>query len=324
MTQRFLVSVGEDGAEAAVRQILAHVWKQAGLRGILIPHSPTGTDLPSPELLESPDDLNHATMLAPYMPFNAASKAVELLESSPGEAFGLALKPCELRSLVQFTQAHSLDMSPVMTISADCLAVYPPDDIEWRMADETIEALTDEVLRFAPQGGILLSRFQQSCQVCERPYPIDADIQIELIGLDAKTHLIVAARDPSWLETIEMEIRPVEPELLEKRARILENIVSWRIKSRQNAGEKLDPELASPAGLMAHLKGCPECREQLEAMCLQYSEGVFSTRGAITEWVGTCSGCGTCDYQCPSNYPLFTIIAYLNDLFAQKGDNRVH
>lgn len=324
MTQRFLVPVGKDGAEAAVRKILAHVWQQAGLRGILIPHSPGGTELPSPTYLQSPEDLSYATMLAPYMPFNAASKAVELLEASPGEPLGLALKPCELRSLIQFAQEHTLNMASVLTISSDCLAVYPPDDMEWRIADETIESLTDEVLRFAPQGGILLSRFQQSCQVCERPYPIDADIQIELIGLDAKTHLVVAARDPSWLETIELAVLPVDADLLDKRARILENIVSWRAKARHSAGEKLDPEMASPSGLMAHLKNCPECRGQLEAMCLQYSAGAFSTKGAVMEWVGTCSGCGTCDYHCPTQYPLFTVIAHLNDLYAQQEDNRVH
>jgi formate dehydrogenase subunit beta len=324
MMQRLLVPVGKDGVEAAVREILAHVWLQTGLRGILIPHSPTGTQLPLPTFLESLDDLSHATMLIPYMPFNAASKAVELLDSSPGEPLGLALKPCEHRSLIQFTQTNAIDMSSVLTISSDCLAVYPPEDIEWRLADETMEALTEEVLRFAPQGGILLSRFQQSCQVCERPYPVDADIQIELIGLDAKNQFIVAVRDPSWLETIDMAVQPVEAELLDKRARILENIVSWRAKARQSAGEKLDPDMASPAGLMAHLKSCPECRGQLEAMCLQYNEGAFSTKGAVVEWVGICSGCGTCDYQCPTHFPLFTVIAHLNDLYAQRSDNRVH
>jgi formate dehydrogenase subunit beta len=204
MTQRFLVPIGQDGAEVAVRQILAHVWQQAGLSGILIPHSSSKSDLPMPAYLESPEDLGHASMLAPYMPYNAASKAVELLETNPGEPIGLALKPCELRSLVQFSQGSAIDMTSAVTISSDCLAVYPPEDIQWRMADETVEALTEEVLRFAPQGGILLSRFQQSCQICERPYPIDADLQIELIGLDAKTQMVIAVREPAWLESIGM------------------------------------------------------------------------------------------------------------------------
>jgi formate dehydrogenase subunit beta len=324
MTQRFLVPIGQDGAEVAVRQILAHVWQQAGLSGILIPHSSSKSDLPMPAYLESPEDLGHASMLAPYMPYNAASKAVELLETNPGEPIGLALKPCELRSLVQFSQGSAIDMTSAVTISSDCLAVYPPEDIQWRMADETVEALTEEVLRFAPQGGILLSRFQQSCQICERPYPIDADLQIELIGLDAKTQMVIAVREPAWLESIGMNLQPMAPDLLEKRARILENIVSWRAKARQSTSEKLDPNLASPAGLMTHLKGCQSCRAQLEAMCLQYHEDAFGTKAAVFEWVGTCSGCGTCDYQCPTDFPLFNVIAHLNDLYAQREDNRVH
>jgi Fe-S oxidoreductase len=75
---------------------------------------------------------------------------------------------------------------------------------------------------------------------------------------------------------------------------------------------------------MTHLKGCQSCRAQLEAMCLQYHEDAFGTKAAVFEWVGTCSGCGTCDYQCPTDFPLFNVIAHLNDLYAQREDNRVH
>jgi ferredoxin len=324
MTYRFLVPVEKGGAESAIREILAHVWSQTGLKGILIPYLPVDAELPSPTFLDSPDDLSRSALLAPYMPFNAAVKAVELLESRPGAPLALALKPCELRSLSQYAQQRSIDLSAVRTISSDCLAVFAPEDIEWRLAEEAIDELTEEVLRFAPQGGILLSRFQQSCQLCEQPYPSDADLQFELIGLDAKKHLIVAVKDLSWLEPIEIGLQPVDPGLISRRDRILDNLVSWRSKALESAGEKLDPDLASPSGLMAHLKQCPDCVGQLEAMCLHYEEGAISTKAAVVDWVGTCSGCGMCDYQCPQNFPLFTVIAHLNDLYAQRENNRVH
>jgi formate dehydrogenase subunit beta len=324
MTQRFMIFIDQDGVESTIRKILAHVWLKTKRRGILIPAVPSGDELPSPTFLETPEDLSRSALLAPYMPYNAAASAVELLDASPGSALALALKPCELRSLRQFARQNSLDLSTVITISSDCLAVFPPEDIGWRLGDEAIQNLTEEVLRFAPQGGILLSRFQQSCQVCERPYPVEADVQFELIGLDASKNIIVSITDPAWFEAIEVQFEPVDPDLLEKRDRILENLVNWRSKALSSAGDKLDPGIASPEGLIDHLKACPDCQGQLEAMCLQYDDGLLYSKAAVEEWVGTCSGCGTCDYQCPSNYPLFTVIAYLNDRYAQRENNRVH
>lgn len=324
MTQRHIVSFDQGGAESAVRKILAQVWTQSSRIGLLIPALPEDAELPLPTFLETPKDLSRSMLLAPYMPFNAAASAVELLEASPGAPLALALKPCELRSLGVYASQKALDLSAILTISSDCLAVFPPEDIEWRLADEAMQDLTEEVLRFAPQGGILLSRFQQSCQVCEQPYPVDADVQFELIGVDARRHFIVAVKDPTWLEGIDAQLTPIDPEMLHKRERILENLVAWRSKALKEAGGRLNPELATPEGLMAHLKDCPECQGQLEAMCLQYEDGVLSSKAAIVDWVGTCSGCGTCDYQCPSEYPLFTVIAHLNDLFSQRENTRVH
>jgi formate dehydrogenase subunit beta len=319
-----MVSVGQDGAETTVRKILAHIWSHSNRNGILIPAFPVGSELPSPTFLEKPKDLSRSTLLAPYMPYNAAANAVELLEANPGAPLALALKPCELRSLEQFARQKSIDLTSVITISSDCLAVFPTEDIVWRLADEAFQDLTEEVLQFAPQGGILLSRFQQSCQVCERPYPVDADVQFELIGFDANKHFIISVKDSTWLEGIEIQLGTVDPELISKRERILENLVNWRSKSLKSAGSKLDPDLATPEGLMTHLKTCPDCQGQLEAMCLQYEDGVLRSKAAIADWVGTCSGCGTCDYDCPTNYPLFTVIAHLNDLYAPQENSRVH
>jgi formate dehydrogenase subunit beta len=324
MTQSYIVTIDHGNAETTIGEILAHIWSQSNRSGILIPAITPENELPKPTFIQAPEDLPHTSMLAPYMPYNAAANAVELLQENPGAPLALALKPCELRSLKEYARQKAMALTSVITISADCLAVYPPEDIGWRLADGAFKDLTDEVLRFAPQGGILLSRFQQSCQVCERPYPIEADVQFELIGLDVSQHIIVSVKDPAWLEGIDLQLESVSPDLRSKRQRILENLVDWRSKALKSAGDKLDPEIASPDGLMAHLKQCPDCQGQLEAMCLQFQNGVLNSRETIVEWVGTCSGCGTCDYHCPSHYPLFTVIAHLHDRYARRENSRIH
>ncbi|HEY44756.1 MAG TPA: hypothetical protein G4O11_12305 [Anaerolineae bacterium] len=327
MDIRRLISVRQRDPLETVRTLLFQVWKNGGLEGLFALAWQRERQIAQPVLLTDPETIPRVDPFAPVMLGNSASLAVNILRSNPGKRYGFMFRPCELRSFKVLARWQELDFSHTLLLSIDCLSVFPLDEFEWRIReiDDSVQ-LTHDLLQFASQGGILPSRFKLSCQLCERPYPKEADLHIEILGLKTSEHLVIGLRDQALAEQLgldDMILGEVPAEVSECRERVLEKLAAWRGRSLAYAQSHLDANQSTLEGLTMHLHSCEPCLNRLKDHCpLFESVWLASDEGyqepVLRDWIFSCGGCGMCEYQCPQDFPLFTVIAHLNHLMSEK------
>ncbi len=327
MATHSLMLVENNGPLLAIRQLLASLWLGRGLTGMLIPTWTRSGRTMKATLLTSPESLLAADPFAPVMPMNAANEAVSVLSRRPPGPVALALRPCELRSLRELARRHPLGLPDAFMVSTDCLAVLPQEDFDWRQGkDLDPDRITKDALHFAAQGGILPSRLRPSCQLCDQPYPKDADLHIQVFGVETSKHILLEVRDPALFETFEadgFDLRPVSADIENRRIRVMQRLVSWREQVRAYAESHLTPEQATLERLVEHLHACDPCRERLAGYCPLFEQtwtqaGEMERSKNVEGWLVACGGCGMCDYSCPRGYPLFTVIGSLTHRLTEQ------
>lgn len=140
-----------------------------------------------------------------------------------------------------------------------------------------------------------------------------------LFEIEPSEEFLLEFQDHELAENVTKDLRCkiAEPDSLEHRNRVLENITTWRRNSLARGVEELESAYMSEQSPVNHLSQCRTCATRLERHCLNFS-GVWikNKKGAglssIHEWIGSCGGCGMCDHQCPQGYPLFDVIIQLS------------
>jgi Pyruvate/2-oxoacid:ferredoxin oxidoreductase delta subunit len=320
MAIRRLVHVDEGGPLETVRALLLSLWQEAELQGMFAPIRSSNKAAPTPQLATAAEALQQADPFAPVMKHNAAGEALKTLQSRPTERLAFFLRPCELRSLREIAERKAIELTHALLISSDCLAVFPKEDFAWRAQsiDDPVE-LTRQSLQFSAQGGILPSRYQTSCQLCEKPYPQDVDVHFELLGLSTDIQFIVGLGDETLAErwrSLMASSETVPSEISQRRSRTLENLSSWRSRSIAFTNAHISQDHESITGLINHLVSCSDCRDRLREHCPLFDEQWLEqkppqARQAVHDWLASCAGCGMCEYQCPRAYPLYLVIAHL-------------
>lgn len=315
-----LLSVGKQGPLKASQEMLKHLWHRANLDAILIPAWSGEDRVPEPTLLKDPSGIERSDPFAPFMPHNAAGRAIAALEGLEGQTIGLAMRPCELLSFKEIARKKGLDLSRSLLISTDCLSAFALDDTDWRgKSSLDAQRLTDEALQFAAQGGILASRFRGSCQFCDQIIPQDIDVHIGVLGLETSKHMVLSIRDPELDRLLSSDLGldvDVPGDIAQRRERVLKNVTAWRKRTWEQALSSLDMNLATIEALSDHLQSCAPCRSRLQEHCPSFETGwlTLETDARLAEaasWVSSCGGCGTCEHECPNAYPLFMVIWFL-------------
>ena len=327
MNAHRLLPVGEQGPLQASRMLLQHLWRHAELDALLIPAWDDEQRVPEPTLLEDPSRLDHADPFAPFMPHNAAGMAITALQQLQGRRFALAMHPCELASFRELARSKGLDPNEALLISTDCLSAFALDDTEWRgEAGQDPQHLTHEVLHFASQGGILASRFRGGCQYCDQLVPDNIDVHIGVLGLETSRHMLVSILDMTLDQNLvrALHLAPEVPsDIAQRRERVLKNLFTWRKRTWEQAVSTLDPNLATLEALSEHLTSCGPCRHRLQEHCPSFDPGWLQLRREerlqdALAWVESCGGCGTCEHECPDDYPLFMAIWFLKKTKTSK------
>lgn len=321
MAIRRLIQVEDRGPLKAIQELLMVLWRAAALEGMLVPLRRGIDSAPTPQMVFNPEELQFTDPFAPVMVRNAAAAAVEEVPALTGKKVGLFLRPCEIESLRAIQAQKGFEILPAVLISSDCLSVFSKEDYELRVQayDEPLE-LSRQMLQFSAQGGILPSRYQSSCQLCQTPYPENVDVHIETIGITTERHLVVGIRSESLADQLKILMdrsEPVPAAISDRRQRTLENLRNWRNRSTAFANAHFPHAHESIDDLISHLVSCSDCCDRLRDFCPLFDDSWLEqdpsdARDRMTDWLTSCAGCGICEYACPRGYPLFRVIAYLN------------
>jgi Pyruvate/2-oxoacid:ferredoxin oxidoreductase delta subunit len=305
---------------STARKLLQDLWQSTALDGFFITAWKNGSSVPEGELFKDPSHLELADPFAPFMPVNQAPLALLALRSQTDHRLGVFLRPCEWRTFQVLIDQSGEHFDNIFTISADCTGAMTLEDFE-RLAEGDPRGITKRVLHFASQGGILPSRQQSSCQLCEAPIPGEVDLQFEFFGVPTDEQLILNFKDPQVAQSMsERNAGSAVPnDFVERRARVLQDLARWRESSFEKRKAQLGPDAISIEGLTAHLQSCENCRTTLQKHCPTVNLEILSSQdNAGTDqlrfWLSSCSGCGVCDKDCPEEYPLFGVIFSLRDM----------
>jgi Pyruvate/2-oxoacid:ferredoxin oxidoreductase delta subunit len=320
MNEHRVIPVERNDPLVTAHAVLQAIWTAAGLERMLIPVWSEDLLMPAPLLIDRPAALVRADPFAPIMPANSAGAAADAIRSSRGRRLGLFLRPCEIRSLRKIADREGLDLKHVFLFSSDCLGAIPNDDYRRHLTlTKDHLQMTRETLQFAAQGGVLPSRYQQSCQLCDAPYPTAVDLHFELFGSETQEHLLLNWDEQRLSSSLHehLELAEAPDLLLERRQRVINNLSRWRSRSLEHQRGDLDPSLATPEALLAHIEHCSVCWDTLETHCPTFDGTlVLAPDGgsALLDWLSSCGGCGMCASKCPDGFPLFEIIVALRSL----------
>jgi formate dehydrogenase subunit beta len=253
------------------------------------------------------------------LPTNGAKLVLQLIEAQPETRLAAVLRACEMRALAELAQRRGLALDNWIIIGTDCVACFPLQDYEWRVNKVgSVEALTQQVLRNARQGGILPSRFRAACQMCSRPEAQKVDLCLGLLGLPVKETILVESRDQATAERFrlaQMTSGPASPELVAQHERLLGKLERRRSRLRERKVGALPIDLPSTVeGLISYLAACQPCQKCLEAcpvfpseLLPQVRSGAISSE-AVKGWLVSCAECGMCEQACPQASPLAAMI----------------
>lgn len=315
-----------------LQQLVAAVWDEAALDGMLVPLATGNGEETAPALIYEPSQLKDVNPFRPLMTANAARDVPAHLAQDPTQRLGALLRPCEVRALVEMGKHNGFRPEQLLLVGVDCLATFTPEDYAWRL-DRKREAgrrLTAEALQFARQGGIVPYRYRSACQICDSPAAAGADVNIHVLGLAARQHLLVSARDGATAERLHLDAHTdgeAPGALGHQHERVVEKMMVRHNQARQRLCQSLGPLLPqNTAELVTRFDACAGCERCLEVcpICaVDYpardASGHFE-EDDLFRWLISCAGCGMCEQACPQEQPLCAIFGHLREqLLAAAG-----
>jgi len=310
MTVHFVLKMQPDPVRR-FQQFLNGLYKTAGLGALLVPLRVNGETGIEPRIIEDARLLASADPFTPLMLLNSARLLLDYQHSHSQARVGAVMRPCELRAAATLHERDILDLDQVLAIGIDCLGTFDSEDLTWTGSPQP---LAEEVLQFARQGGINPYRYRPACQMCIDPMPSNADITVDLLGLPARTEVLIGSNDETadLCQLSKLTDGPAPSELIAQHARIREQVLARRDRTRHRLSEVLNGELAMDVdSLTTHLIECETCQTCFE-VCPIY-EYIMPARTALTreevvEWLMACSGCGMCEAACSDHLPLARIM----------------
>ena len=302
----------------SIQLFFQDLWKNADFEGILVPLRTRESDQIKMHLIDTPEQLHYADPFAPIMPANAATLVAELTQEYPYNRFAAVLRPCELRALVELVKMDSFNLEQVFLIGMDCLSTFPRQDFQWRADRKNgSENLTNEILLFARQGGVVESRYRLACQMCEAPSPEVCDLKISLLGLPVREMVMVSTKTKAASDMLNLgEITSGEasPEYVSSNQQTLHRIQEKRSQARVQVTASLEATLPRDVNeLVTWLESCKDCQVCMEACPIcsyvfpeKNMSGQYPRKDLI-KWLISCADCGMCAQACPDELPIAAI-----------------
>ncbi len=182
-------------AESTLRELFATLLEQNICHALMLPvQLPAGGGV-APALVRDRDRLVDARPLAPVLPVSEATTAARLTRGDRQGVLGLLMHPCQLRAFVELVKLQQAERENVLLIGIDCPGTYELTDYVKlaREMSEPGEDLLPELRQGQPQPHTGYG-FRAACQVCEWPFPAQADLRVRIVGVGSKAELVLQGR----------------------------------------------------------------------------------------------------------------------------------
>jgi len=306
-----------------VHNLIRSIWREADFGAMLVPTNGLPKTNTGSRLIYDPDQLSQFNPFKPMMSVNSARFVPGIIKSHPDIHIGVVFRPCEMRALNSLTKRDGFTLDNMTTICVDCLGTYPATEFQWRAERKgSPEALTQETLQFARQGGILAYRYRGACQLCSEPDAQGADINICVLGIPVRQYILVTTQHIFIDDLVNFDRRHQmvdSMEVLNQRKQLIARLSECRNRTHERVMQGIADGLPTDIeALVEHLAGCGSCQECLEAcpICvLDFPKRGDDNRFLIEEintWLSACAGCGMCEQACPQHHPLSAIFSYIH------------
>lgn len=345
-----IVHIRDQNTVKTLQDFLAAWWVQVELDAMLAP-----VELPdhrgvAPQVITQPADLVNINPFAPVMLNNTAAVVQDFLDDHPHSHLAVLTRPCELRALVELRKRHRIyyqsvlggnDRESLVVISVDCAGTFSQQEYTQHIAHHQLDAEMIHIgLVYGKQDSYIPYDVRPTCQMCDSPGPLGADMAIGTIGIEPQGELVITARNAQIDENLQLRF---VTDALASEAQVVgrEMMVGKLVEKR---AEKRAALMNSPIGqdmtsALAMFARCTLCADCLDACPLYDGEltgmlGVDGRQGArsllpelvrVSRWLASCSGCGMCRESCGNGIPLSNIITVLShriqaELHYRPGD----
>ena len=234
-----------------------------------------------PCLISHPDHMQHTVPLGPAFFVNAGRMVSRLTWKPAGKKTAVWLRPCEIKAFVELTKLSQASRDEVIILGMDCPAAMSRQDYD-RFSDPKGPDAKDpeEWLRKRyTDPGKTLAGFApaRACQVCDAPWPVNADVSVLLFGSDLDRAVNLKADTPkgeAFLAALQLD----EGQEPDRRKSMMENLGAENEKRFQ----EMDAQIQEQTGTMEKLHrfftaciNCYNCRNVCPACYCR--ECVFNT-----------------------------------------------
>ena len=326
-----------------VRNFITKIWQETDLDGMLVTMNGGEQVSATPRYITDIAYISEVNPFKPLMEINAARLLPELLTNHPDSMIGALLRPCEMRALTEMTKHASFKIDNLLTISVDCLGTLPADEYQWRLERvdknlpgeainpaETSDELAREALKFARQGGIVPYRYRSACQVCTSPAAQQAAINIHILGLPVRQHMLVVLCDAALEQRFQIEKLAdgkADQEFILQHERILSKMSERHQRTMERVNEGLGGLLPVDVdAVIRQLESCGDCQNCMDVCPIcsvdrpeRSSDGHYD-RSGVLRWLVSCAGCGMCEQSCPNHLPISALFAHIRGQLAQQWE----
>ena len=325
-----------------INAFLADLLGKKVVEAIMVPLAhPAGNNVIQ-SLVTNPEYLEQADVFAPVLPVVSARIVSSMTRLTPvSKKTAVVMRPCELRALVELVKLKQAQLDNLVIIGIDCPGAYSVEDYE----QFSTESTSDDFVKSAWQEKED-EKLRSSCQICQYPVPLTADLVIGMIGIDLNKGLLLQADTETGeaiLEKLGLTVE-TDSEISKQRGGAVSKLLAAMQEKREKFFEQTREEIGGLDNISGIFAPCIKCHNCKTVCPICYCRecffdsptfeleadkylGMADKRGAMRMPIDTllfhltrmnhmgasCIGCGACEEACPSDIPLLKIFQLIGN-----------